>query len=99
MMVVGVFDMYVYVDYVFGGWVFVDCFDVLYYFGVEVIDCDVVYEFIVLDDGEMLVVGDYDIEVMYVLGYILDMMNYFVDGWFFFIGDMLFVELVGWMEF
>ncbi|WP_410767106.1 MBL fold metallo-hydrolase [Haloferax sp. DFSO60] len=98
MRVVGVCDTHVHADHISGGRTLASRLDVPYYMGSNATDRDVQYDFVALDDGESISVGDVEIETLHAPGHTSDMVAYLVDGQALLTGDTLFVESVGRTE-
>jgi glyoxylase-like metal-dependent hydrolase (beta-lactamase superfamily II)/rhodanese-related sulfurtransferase len=98
MRVVGVCDTHVHADHISGGRALASRLDVPYYMGSNATDRDVQYDFVALDDGETLSVGDVEIETRHAPGHTSEMVAYLVDGRALLTGDTLFVESVGRTE-
>lgn len=75
-----VVDMYLYVDYCLGGCVLVMMVNVFYVLYVSVME-SVMFLFCVLYDGEWLEVGNVVVDVLYILGYILESVCLLVIDW------------------
>ncbi len=91
----GVVDTHVHADHLSGGRDLAATLDVPYYLGAE---ADVEFEFEPLADGDVVEVGDREIEALHAPGHTAEMVNLLVDGEYLLSADTLFVESVGRTE-
>ncbi|SEL62759.1 MBL fold metallo-hydrolase [Haloferax larsenii] len=96
--IAGVLDTHVHADHVSGGRALADRLGVPYYLGSHAADRDVTSDFVPLDEGDTITLGDVNVEARYAPGHTSDMMNYLVNGRYLLTGDTLFVESVGRTE-
>jgi len=69
-----------------------------YHLGDAARERGVEYEYDPLPDGDVIEVGDVEIEALHTPGHTSEMMNYLVDGELLLTGDTLFVDSVGRTE-
>jgi glyoxylase-like metal-dependent hydrolase (beta-lactamase superfamily II)/rhodanese-related sulfurtransferase len=93
-----VLDTHVHADHISGSPALADEIGVPYHLGEAASERDVEYEYEPLSDGEVIEVGDVEIEALHTPGHTSEMMNYLVDGDLLLTGDTLFVDSVGRTE-
>lgn len=93
-----VFDTHVHADHISGGRRLADAIDAPYYLGDRAAERDVTSRYEPLGDGDVVEVGDVEIEAIHAPGHTTEMVNYLVDGEYLLTGDTLFVESVGRTE-
>ncbi|MBX0298280.1 MBL fold metallo-hydrolase [Haloarcula nitratireducens] len=93
-----VLDTHVHADHISGSPTLADESGVPYHLGEAASERDVEYEYEPLSDGEVIEVGDVEIEALHTPGHTSEMMNYLVDGELLLTGDTLFVDSVGRTE-
>ncbi|MFC7202037.1 rhodanese-like domain-containing protein [Haloferax namakaokahaiae] len=96
--IVGVCDTHVHADHISGGRSLASRLGVPYYMGSNATDRDVEFDFVAMDDGDTLSVGNIDIDVLHAPGHTSEMVAYLVGGEALLTGDTLFVESVGRTE-
>lgn len=93
-----VLDTHVHADHISGGSALADEVGVPYHLGDAASERGVEYEYDSLSDGDVIEVGDVEIEALHTPGHTSEMMNYLVDGKLLLTGDTLFVDSVGRTE-
>lgn len=93
-----VLDTHVHADHVSGGRELADRLDVPYHLGARAEERDLAYEVDPLEDGEVLEVGDVEIQTLYTPGHTSETVTYRVDDEALLTGDALFVDSVGRTE-
>jgi len=93
-----VLDTHVHADHISGGSALADEVGVPYHLGDAASERGVEYEYEPLSDGDIVEVGDVEIEALHTPGHTSEMMNYLVDGELLLTGDTLFVDSVGRTE-
>ncbi|SDF67665.1 Glyoxylase, beta-lactamase superfamily II [Halorubrum xinjiangense] len=93
-----VLDTHVHADHVSGGSTLADEVGVAYHLGDAASERGVEYEYDPLSDGDVIEVGDVEIEALHTPGHTSEMLNYLVDGDLLLTGDTLFVDSVGRTE-
>ncbi len=93
-----VLDTHVHADHISGGSALADEVGVPYHLGETASERGVEYEYDPLSDGDVVEVGDVEIEALHTPGHTSEMMNYLVDGELLLTGDTLFVDSVGRTE-
>ncbi|AEN07162.1 MBL fold metallo-hydrolase [Halolamina sp.] len=93
-----VLDTHVHADHISGSPALADEVGVPYHLGDTASERGVEYEYEPLSDGEVIEIGDVEIEALHTPGHTSEMMNYLVDGTFLLTGDTLFVDSVGRTE-
>jgi len=93
-----VLDTHVHADHISGSPALADEVGVPYHLGDAASERDVEYEYEPLSDGDVIEVGDIEIEALHTPGHTSEMMNYLVDGELLLTGDTLFVDSVGRTE-
>ncbi|MBX0296626.1 MBL fold metallo-hydrolase [Haloarcula nitratireducens] len=93
-----VLDTHVHADHISGSPALADEIGVPYHLGEAASERDAEYEYEPLSDGEVIEVGDVEIEALHTPGHTSEMMNYLVDGELLLTGDTLFVDSVGRTE-
>ena len=93
-----VLDTHVHADHISGSPALADEIGVPYHLGDAASERGVEYEYEPLSDGDVIKVGDVEIEALHTPGHTSEMMNYLVDGEFLLTGDTLFVDSVGRTE-
>ncbi|NIB98924.1 MBL fold metallo-hydrolase [Halobacterium sp. R2-5] len=93
-----VLDTHVHADHISGSPALADEVGVPYHLGDAASERGVEYEYDPLSDGDVVEVGDVEIEAMHAPGHTSEMMNYLVDGEVLLTGDTLFVDSVGRTE-
>ncbi|WP_435345775.1 MBL fold metallo-hydrolase [Haloarchaeobius sp. HRN-SO-5] len=93
-----VLDTHVHADHISGSRALADEVGVPYHLGDTASDRDVEYQYDPLSDGDVVEVGDVEIEALHTPGHTSEMMNYLVDGELLLTGDTLFVDSVGRTE-
>ncbi|AQL44794.1 rhodanese (plasmid) [Halorientalis sp. IM1011] len=93
-----VLDTHVHADHISGGRALADEVGVPYHLGEAARQRGVEYDYQPLLDGEVVTVGDVEIEALHTPGHTSEMMNYLVDGELLLTGDTLFVDSVGRTE-
>jgi glyoxylase-like metal-dependent hydrolase (beta-lactamase superfamily II) len=93
-----VLDTHVHADHISGGPSLAADLDVPYHLGEAARDREVEYAFDPLSDGDVVTVGDVEIEALHAPGHTSEMVNYLVDGDLLLTGDTLFVDSVGRTE-
>jgi len=93
-----VLDTHVHADHISGSPALADEVGVPYHLGEAASERGVEYEYEPLSDGEVIEVGDVEIEALHTPGHTSEMMNYLVDGELLLTGDTLFVDSVGRTE-
>ncbi len=91
-------DTHVHADHISGSPALADEIGVPYHLGDAASERGVEYEYEPLSDGDVIKVGDVEIEALHTPGHTSEMMNYLVDGAFLLTGDTLFVDSVGRTE-
>jgi len=91
-------DTHVHADHISGGRALADDVGVPYHLGETARQRGVEYDFEPLSDGEIVTVGDVEIQALHTPGHTSEMMNYLVDGELLLTGDTLFVDSVGRTE-
>jgi len=90
-----VLDTHVHADHISGSPTLADEVGVPYHLGDAARERGVEYEYDPLPDGDVIEVGDVEIEALHTPGHTSEMMNYLVDGELLLTGDTLFVDSVG----
>jgi len=93
-----VLDTHVHADHISGSPTLADEVGVPYHLGDAARERGVEYEYDPLPDGDVIEVGDVEIEALHTPGHTSEMMNYLVDGELLLTGDTLFVDSVGRTE-
>ena len=93
-----VLDTHVHADHISGGRDLAARLDVPYHLGEQAIDRDLDYTFEPLADGEMVSVGEYEIEALAAPGHTTEMVAYRVGNEAVLTGDSLFLDSVGRTE-
>ncbi|MDF9748160.1 MBL fold metallo-hydrolase [Natrinema salsiterrestre] len=93
-----VLDTHVHADHISGSPALADEVGVPYHLGDAASERGVKYEYEPLSDGDVIEVGDIEIEALHTPGHTSEMMNYLVDSEFLLTGDTLFVDSVGRTE-
>ncbi|WP_435093269.1 MBL fold metallo-hydrolase [Halorubrum sp. N11] len=93
-----VFDTHVHADHISGGPALADEVGVSYHLSDVASERGVEYEYEPLSDGDVIDVGDVEIEALHTPGHTSEMMNFLVDGKLLLTGDTLFVDSVGRTE-
>jgi glyoxylase-like metal-dependent hydrolase (beta-lactamase superfamily II)/rhodanese-related sulfurtransferase len=93
-----VLDTHVHADHISGGSTLADEVGVPYHLGETASERGVEYEYDPLSDGDVVEVGDVEVEALHTPGHTSEMMNYLVDGELLLTGDTLFVDSVGRTE-
>jgi len=93
-----VLDTHVHADHISGSRTLADEIGVPYHLGEGASDRGVEYEYDPLSDGDVLEIGDVEIEALHTPGHTSEMLNYLVDGELLLSGDTLFVDSVGRTE-
>jgi len=93
-----VLDTHVHADHISGSPALADETGVPYHLGDAASERSVEYEYEALSDGDVVEVGDVEIEALHTPGHTSEMMNYLVDGELLLTGDTLFVDSVGRTE-
>ncbi|SFG95292.1 Glyoxylase, beta-lactamase superfamily II [Halopelagius inordinatus] len=93
-----VLDTHVHADHISGSPALADEIGVPYHLGDAASERSVEYEYEALSDGDIVEVGDVEIEALHTPGHTSEMMNYLVDGELLLTGDTLFVDSVGRTE-
>jgi glyoxylase-like metal-dependent hydrolase (beta-lactamase superfamily II) len=93
-----VFDTHVHADHISGGSALADEIGVPYHLGDAASERGVEYEYDSLSGGDVVEVGDVEIEALHTPGHTTEMLNYLVDGELLLTGDTLFVDSVGRTE-
>jgi glyoxylase-like metal-dependent hydrolase (beta-lactamase superfamily II) len=93
-----VLDTHIHADHISGGSTLADEIGVPYHLGEAASERGVEYEYEPLSDGDVVEVGDVEIEALHTPGHTSEMMNYLVDGELLLTGDTLFVDSVGRTE-
>ena len=93
-----VLDTHVHADHVSGDPDLAGTLGVPYHLGERAEERDVEYEYDPLGDGEVVEVGDVEIEALETPGHTTEMVSYLVDGEYLLTGDTLFVGSVGRTE-
>ncbi|MDS0261425.1 MBL fold metallo-hydrolase [Haloarcula sp. S1CR25-12] len=91
-------DTHVHADHISGTPALADEVGISYYLGEEAGERGVEYAHEPLSDGDVVEVGDIEIEALHTPGHTSEMMNYLVDGEVLLTGDTLFVDAVGRTE-
>jgi len=90
-----VFDTHVHADHISGGPALADEVGVPYHLGDAASERGVEYEYEPLSDGDVVEVGDVEIEALHTPGHTSERTNYLVDGPLLLTGDTLFVDSGG----
>jgi glyoxylase-like metal-dependent hydrolase (beta-lactamase superfamily II)/rhodanese-related sulfurtransferase len=93
-----VLDTHVHADHISGSPTLADELGVPYHLGEGASDRGVQYEYDPLSDGDVLEIGDVEVEALHTPGHTSEMLNYLVDGELLLTGDTLFVDSVGRTE-
>ncbi|WP_336037244.1 MBL fold metallo-hydrolase [Halobacterium yunchengense] len=93
-----VLDTHVHADHISGSPALADEVGVPYHLGEGAAERGVAYEYEPLADGDVLEVGDVEIEALHTPGHTSEMLSYLVDGELLLTGDTLFVDSVGRTE-
>ncbi|WP_232700684.1 MBL fold metallo-hydrolase [Halobacterium wangiae] len=93
-----VLDTHVHADHISGSSELAEEVGVPYHLGDAASERGVEYKYEPLGDGDVLEVGDVEIEALHTPGHTSEMMNYLVDGELLLTGDTLFVDSVGRTE-
>ena len=93
-----VLDTHVHADHISGSPTLASEVGAPYHLGETASERGVEYEYEPLSDGEVIEVGDIEIEVLHTPGHTSEMMNYLVAGELLLTGDTLFVDSVGRTE-
>jgi glyoxylase-like metal-dependent hydrolase (beta-lactamase superfamily II)/rhodanese-related sulfurtransferase len=93
-----VLDTHVHADHISGSPALADEVGVPYHLGDAARERGVEYEYEPLSDGEVIEVGEVEIEAFHTPGHTSEMLNYLVDGELLLTGDTLFVDSVGRTE-
>jgi glyoxylase-like metal-dependent hydrolase (beta-lactamase superfamily II)/rhodanese-related sulfurtransferase len=93
-----VLDTHVHADHISGSPALADEIGVPYHLGDAASERGVEYEYEPLSDGDVIEVGDVEIEAFHMPGHTSEMLNYLVDGELLLTGDTLFVDSVGRTE-
>lgn len=99
-MIKNVMDIYLYVDYIFGGCKLVEKVGGMYWLLLKDVE-EVVFLYELFVEGFVIMVGGIKIEidVLYLLGYMIGSMLFIVDDFYLLLGDILFVDLIGCFDF
>ena len=93
-----VLDTHIHADHISGSPTLADELGVPYHLGEHARDRDVEYDYDQLADGDVITVGDIEIEALHTPGHTSEMLSYLVDGELLLTGDTLFVDSVGRTE-
>jgi glyoxylase-like metal-dependent hydrolase (beta-lactamase superfamily II) len=93
-----VLDTHVHADHVSGSPTLAEEVGVPYHLGEAASEREVEYDYEPLSDGDVVEVGDVEIEALHTPGHTSEMMSYLVDGELLLTGDTLFVDSVGRTE-
>ncbi len=93
-----VLDTHVHADHISGSPTLADEVGVPYHIGEQAGERGVEYDYEPLSHGDVIEVGDVEIEALHTPGHTSEMLNYLVDGEFLLTGDTLFVDAVGRTE-
>ncbi|AGN00813.1 beta-lactamase domain protein [Salinarchaeum sp. Harcht-Bsk1] len=93
-----VLDTHVHADHLSGGPALADEIGVPYHLGEAARERGVEYEYDPLSDGEVVELGDVEIEALHTPGHTTEMTNYLVDDELLLTGDTLFLDSVGRTE-
>ncbi|WP_132061223.1 MBL fold metallo-hydrolase [Halorussus amylolyticus] len=93
-----VLDTHVHADHISGSPALADEVGVPYHLGDGASERGVEYEYEPLADGDVIEVGNIEVEAFHTPGHTSEMMNYLVDGELLLTGDTLFVDSVGRTE-
>jgi len=93
-----VVDTHVHADHISGSSELADELGVAYHLGEAANERGVQYEYEPIEDGDVIEVGEVEIEALYSPGHTTEMMNYLVDDELLLTGDTLFVDSVGRTE-
>ncbi|SFR50477.1 MBL fold metallo-hydrolase [Halogeometricum limi] len=96
--ITGVLDTHVHADHISGSPSLAEDVGVPYYLPEAASERGVEYEYDALADGDVVAVGDVEIEALHTPGHTSEMTNYLVDGELLLTGDTLFVDSVGRTE-
>jgi len=91
-------DTHVHADHISGTPTLADEVGIPYHLGKAATERGVEYAYEPLSDGDVIDVGDIEIEALHTPGHTSEMMNYLVDGELLLTGDTLFVDSVGRTE-
>jgi glyoxylase-like metal-dependent hydrolase (beta-lactamase superfamily II) len=93
-----VFDTHVHADHISGGRALATDIGVPYRLGETARERGVEYEYSPLSDGDVVELGDVEIEAHHTTGHTSETMSYLVDGELLLTGDTLFIDSVGRTE-
>ncbi|MFC7154926.1 rhodanese-like domain-containing protein [Halomarina halobia] len=93
-----VLDTHVHADHISGSPALAEEVGVPYRLGEHARERGVEYEYEPLSDGEVVELGDVEIQALHVPGHTTEMVNYLVDDELLLTGDTLFVDSVGRTE-
>ncbi len=96
--ITGVLDTHVHADHISGGRKLADRLNVPYHLGTHAEERDLNYDFVPVEDGDVVSIGDVDIKVLDAPGHTSEMVNYRVDDEALLTGDALFLDSVGRTE-
>lgn len=98
MTITRVLDTHIHADHISGGHELAAELDVPYHLGKQANERDIEYGFTPLVEGDIISVGDIEIEVLSAPGHTTEMVAYQVDGTAVLTGDSLFLDSVGRTE-
>jgi len=93
-----VLDTHVHADHLSGSPTLADEIGVPYHLGDAARKRGVEYEYEPLSEGDVIEIGDVEIEALHTPGHTTEMLNYLVDGELLLTGDTLFLDSVGRTE-